>query len=145
MQIQSVSVRPPKGRLRAALRRLVPPGETGPWERYLESVEPALAVMREMMFGGKLSIAGHNGELLEEIRNYHRDEDFKIVKQRDDLVSALRYAIMARRSGKALSDCDGVGYGALPYAGQRSQQRQPQFARGTVNHPQGGIDPFTGQ
>ena len=41
--IHSVSVRPPTGRLRAALRRLAATGETGPWERYLESVEPALA------------------------------------------------------------------------------------------------------
>ena len=41
--IHSVSVRPPKGRFRAALRRLVPTGEPGPWERYLDSVEPPLA------------------------------------------------------------------------------------------------------
>jgi len=27
---------------------------------------------------------------------YHRDEDFRIVKQRDDLVSAFRYAVMMR-------------------------------------------------
>jgi phage terminase large subunit-like protein len=82
-------------------------------------VEPALAEMREMMFTGKLTIAGHNNELLEEMRNYHRDEDFRIVKQRDDLVSALRYAIMMRRQGKMLSDCDGVGHGNLPFAAQR--------------------------
>jgi hypothetical protein len=53
-----------------------------------------------MMFGGKLTIASHNGELFEELRNYHRDEDFRIVKQRDDLVSAMRYAIMMRRQGR---------------------------------------------
>ena len=57
--------------------------------------------MREAMFGGKLTIAGHNTELLEEMRNYHRDEDFKIVKQLDDLISALRYAIASRRHGQA--------------------------------------------
>ena len=98
-----------------------------------------------MMFGGKLTIAGHNIELLEEIRNYHRDEDFKIVKQRDDLISALRYAIMMRRSGKPRSDCEGIGYGALPYARQvpeRSQQRS-RFARGTANHPDGDMNPWT--
>ena len=65
------------------------------------------------MFTGKLTIAGQNGEMLDEFRNYHRDEDFRIVKQRDDLVSALRYAIMMRRHGKALSDCDGIGYGCI--------------------------------
>ena len=82
------------------------------------AVEPALAEMREMMFGGKFTIAGHNHEFLEELRNYHRDEDFRIVKQRDDLVSAVRYAIMMKRYGKALSDCEGIGYGAMPFAGQ---------------------------
>ena len=75
------------------------------------------------MFAGKLAIAGHNHELLDELRNYHRDDNFKIVKQREDLVSALRYAIMMRRSGKSLQDCDGIGYGNMPFAGQRREQR----------------------
>lgn len=83
------------------------------------AVEPALEEIRGMMYGGKLTIAPHNGELLEELRNYHRDEDFRIVKQRDDLVSAMRYAIMMRRSGAALSACEGIGYGSLPLAAQR--------------------------
>jgi hypothetical protein len=52
------------------------------------------------MFSGRLTNAGHNAELLEELRSYHRDEDYRVVKQRDDLVSALRYAIMMRRSGR---------------------------------------------
>jgi phage terminase large subunit-like protein len=96
------------------------------------AVEPALAEMREMMFGGKLTIAGHNHELLEELRNYHRDEDFRIVKQRDDLVSALRYGVMMRRSGKVLSDCDGIGYGVMPFAEQRLHRgRDQQIADGT--------------
>jgi phage terminase large subunit-like protein len=83
------------------------------------NVEPALAEMRELMQLGKLTIAGHNGELLEELRHYHRDENFRIIKQRDDLISALRYAIMMRRHGRTLADCDGVGFGARPFAGQR--------------------------
>jgi phage terminase large subunit-like protein len=103
------------------------------------AVEPALAEMREMMFGGKLTIAGHNNELLEELRNYHRDEDFKIVKQRDDLVSALRYAVMMRRQGKALADCDGIGYGTMPFAAQRRDNGGSQLARGI------DFDVFTGE
>jgi phage terminase large subunit-like protein len=83
------------------------------------NVEPALEDIREHWFGGKMTIAPHNGELLEEIRHYHRDENFKIVKSRDDLVSAMRYAIMMRRLGKALTDCDGVGFGQAFYAHQR--------------------------
>ena len=98
-----------------------------------------------MMFGGKLIIAGHNNELLEEMRNYHRSEDFRLVKQRDDLISALRYAIMMRRHGKALSACDGVGFGNMPYARQSAERGGSQFARGTPNHPDGDFNVFTGQ
>jgi phage terminase large subunit-like protein len=95
------------------------------------NVEPALEEMREMMFAGKITIAGHNAELLDELRNYHRDQDFRIVKQRDDLVSALRYAIMMRRSGKSRSECDGIGFGNMPFAGQqRNRGGEPQMATG---------------
>jgi phage terminase large subunit-like protein len=112
----------------------------------MNSIEPALSEMREMMFGGKLIIAGHNNELVDEIRNYHRDEDFKIVKQRDDLVSAVRYGIMMRRQGKALTECEGIGYGNMPYARQNQWRgREQQFAIGTANHPDGDFDVFTGQ
>jgi phage terminase large subunit-like protein len=110
------------------------------------NIEPALEEMRELMFAGKLVIAGHNHELLDELRNYHRDENFKIVKQREDLVSALRYAIMMRRSGKALQECEGVGFGTMPYAAQRPNRSAVQrFAIGSVNHPDGSFDPFTGR
>jgi phage terminase large subunit-like protein len=109
------------------------------------SIEPALEEMREMMFGGRITIAGHLHELLDELRNYHRDDDYRIVKQRDDLVSALRYAIMMRRNGRALSECEGVGYGNMPYARQRPERsRGPQFARGTQGHADGEFDVFTG-
>jgi phage terminase large subunit-like protein len=94
------------------------------------ALEPALEEIRELFYTGKLSIAGHNGELVEELRNYHRDSDFRVVKQMDDLVSAFRYAVMMRRRGKSLSDCDGVGFGALPYAGQQRQSSGPQLATG---------------
>ena len=33
------------------------------------NVEPALEEMRELMFSGKLIIAGHNSELIEELRH----------------------------------------------------------------------------
>jgi phage terminase large subunit-like protein len=110
------------------------------------NVEPALEEMRETMFAAKLTIAPHNTELIEELRHYHRSEDFRIVKQRDDLVCALRYAWMMRRHGRARSECDGVGYGSMPLAGQRRDRSgEPQFARGTPNHPDGSFDPFTGR
>ena len=116
----------------------------------MNSVEPALEEIREFMFGGRMTIAGHNGELLDELRNYHRDEDFRLVKQRDDLVSAMRYAIMMRRAGKPLSNCEPIpGFGRYQDfldAGRSGLNRStPRFARGSVNHPDGAFDVFTGQ
>jgi hypothetical protein len=76
--------------------------------------------MRQLMFESKLTIPPHNSALIEELGHYHRDENFRIVKKRDDLVSALRYAVMMRRSGKPRSECDGIGFGNMPFAGQRA-------------------------
>jgi hypothetical protein len=94
------------------------------------ALEPALEEMREMMFAGRITIGGHNQELIEELRTYHRDEDYRIVKQRDDLVSALRYAVMMRRQGRTRSECDGVGFGNMPFAAQRRDRSGPQIAHG---------------
>ncbi len=94
------------------------------------SVEPALEEIRAFMFGGKLTIAGHNHELIEEMRGYHRDDNFRLVKIRDDLVSAFRYAVMCRRQGKALAEYEGVGIGNMPLAGQLRRDREPQLAKG---------------
>jgi phage terminase large subunit-like protein len=111
----------------------------------MNAVEPALEEMREMMFGGKLTIAGHLHELIDEMRNYHRDEDYRIVKQRDDLICALRYAVMSRRQGSPLTECAGIGYSNLPYARQNPGRGQrEQYAIGTSNHPGGDFDAFTG-
>ena len=80
---------------------------------------------------GKFTIASHMGELTEEILNYHRDEDYKIVRQRDDLISAARYAFMMRRKGKGLSQCE--GYGRSPGVGEfpmTIRNHEPQIAAG---------------
>lgn len=110
------------------------------------AIEPALVEMREAMFGGKLTIAGHNTELLEEMRNYHRDEDFKIVKQLDDLISALRYAIASRRHGQAAVGLRGhrLRGPALCTAASSAQSTALAICPRTPNHADGGIDPFTG-
>jgi phage terminase large subunit-like protein len=86
------------------------------------AVEPGIAEIKELMVLGKISIGGHNMELLEQIRMYHRDEDYKIVKQRDHLCDALRYAMMMKRKGRPLSECDAVpGYGGpMPFGARRS-------------------------
>jgi hypothetical protein len=88
---------------------------------------------------GKFTIASHMGELTEEILNYHRDEDYKIVRQRDDLISAARYAFMMRRKGKGLSQCE--GYGRAPGTGDYpmvGRNHEPQLADGI------DFDVFTG-
>jgi hypothetical protein len=48
----------------------------------------------------------------EEFLSYHRDEDYKIVRLRDDLILATQYAFMMRRSGKLLEACE--EYGGAP-------------------------------
>jgi hypothetical protein len=56
------------------------------------------------------------------------------------LVSALRYAVMMRRHGKARSECEGIGFGPMPYAQQqRDRSREPTMARGI------DFNPFTGE
>ena len=59
--------------------------------------EPAIEEMIGYMKRGCFTIASHMSELGEEILSYHRDEDYKIVRLRDDLISAARYAFMSRR------------------------------------------------
>jgi hypothetical protein len=72
-------------------------------------IEPAIEEMCGYFKEAKLLIADHMGELAEELLNYHRDEDYKIVRLRDDLISATRYAFMMRRNGKLLDECEPYG------------------------------------
>jgi hypothetical protein len=72
-------------------------------------VEPAIEELCSFMKRGCFTIANHMSEFGEEFLNYHRDEDYKIVKLRDDLLSSMRYAFMMRRSGKQLDTCESYG------------------------------------
>src|SRR5215471_15296551 len=72
-------------------------------------LEPAIEEICGYMKRGAFTIASHMTELAEELLNYHRDEDYKVVPLRDDLISAVRYAFMMRRSGKPLEACDSYG------------------------------------
>ena len=60
------------------------------------SVEPGIDEMTERMQTGRLKVFRHLTEWFEEYRNYHR-EDGKVVKIRDDLMAATRYALMMKR------------------------------------------------
>ena len=59
-------------------------------------VEAGLLEMNERMASGRLKIRSSLKEWWEEFRLYHR-KDGKIVKERDDLMAATRYAIMMKR------------------------------------------------
>src|SRR5262249_12251350 len=72
-------------------------------------LEPTIEEMCGYMKRGAFTIASHMTEWGEELLNYHRDEDYKVVPLRDDLISAVRYAFMMRRSGKPLEGCEPYG------------------------------------
>ncbi len=59
-------------------------------------VEAGLMLMLDRMQTGRLKVAAHLNEGWEEFRMYHR-EDGKVVKERDDLMAATRYALMSLR------------------------------------------------
>lgn len=71
--------------------------------------EPAIEEMIGYMKRNAFFIASHMTELGEELLSYHRDEDYKIVRLRDDLISAVRYAFMMRRHGKVLDEVESYG------------------------------------
>jgi hypothetical protein len=48
---------------------------------------------------GRLKIARHLDVFWREFRMYHR-KDGKIVKENDDVISAIRYAVMCKRFAK---------------------------------------------
>lgn len=59
-------------------------------------VEAGLMDMLERMQTGRFKVFSTVGEFFEEMRLYHR-KDGKLVKERDDLISAVRYAVMMLR------------------------------------------------
>ncbi|MDE2020399.1 MAG: terminase family protein [Patescibacteria group bacterium] len=65
------------------------------------SVEAGLMMMQERFRLGKLKVFSHCTEWFEEYREYHRKEGL-IVKEHDDLMSATRYGVMARRMSRTV-------------------------------------------
>ena len=70
------------------------------WPDGSNSVEPGLTEMLERMQTGRFKVAASLSDWWEEFRMYHR-KDGKIVKERDDLMSATRYAVMMIRYAMA--------------------------------------------
>ncbi len=63
-------------------------------------VEAGLMEMLDRMETGRFKVARHLGEWFDEYRTYHRKEG-RIVKVRDDLMCATRYAHMMLRHARA--------------------------------------------
>lgn len=66
------------------------------------STEAGIMEMDEREKSGRLKIAAHLSDYLEERRFYHR-KDGQIVKIKDDLMSACRIGIMMKRFGRAVT------------------------------------------
>ena len=74
------------------------------WQEGGNSVESGLYLIGDAMRKGKFKIFKGLVDVLEEFRQYHRDEKGKIVKVRDDLLDAIRYAYMMRRYAVRVGD-----------------------------------------
>ena len=59
-------------------------------------VEAGVSEMLQMMQTGRWKVFRNCADWIEEFRLYHR-KDGKIVKERDDVLSASRYALMMKR------------------------------------------------
>lgn len=72
-------------------------GEHATWPDGSNGVEAGLYELRDLMQKGKLRVFKGLREWFDEFNQYHRDEKGHIVKTRDDLLDATRYAYMMRR------------------------------------------------
>ncbi len=74
------------------------------WEDGSNGVEAGLYEIRDLMRKGKFKIFAGLRDVFDEVLQYHRDEKGKIVKIRDDLLDAIRYAYMMRRESVPFGD-----------------------------------------
>jgi phage terminase large subunit-like protein len=66
-------------------------------------VEAGISDMLQRMQTGRFKVFSTAGDWLEEFRLYHR-KDGRIVKERDDVISASRYALMMKRFARVKAD-----------------------------------------
>jgi phage terminase large subunit-like protein len=99
------------------------------WPEGGNSTEAGILEMDERMKNGKFKVASHLSDWFDEYRTYHR-KDGQIVKVRDDLMSATRIAVMAKRFSKTVA-----------LGGRTQRLRKP----GQILMADGfDMDPFTG-
>lgn len=85
--------------------------ERATWDGSSDSVDRGIGEMYNRMTTGRLKVVNVLSDWFEEMRNYHSvskktetTEKFKIVKKRDDLMDATRYAIMMLRYAVRIFD-----------------------------------------
>lgn len=90
-------------------------GGPAQWEDGGTSVWIGITQLQEAMENGRLKIFSNLFELFEEIQQYHTKTTdsgkIEIVKLRDDLVDAMRYAYMMRRFAIRICDTRPLPYG----------------------------------
>ena len=106
----------------------------------LSRLEASVMELLDRMKTGRFKVALHLSEWWEEFRHYHRKEG-KIVKIRDDLLSATRMAVMMLRYAR-----DAAGGSALPLTvGMDYDPLNPGPVRGPQGydpHAEDSFDPF---
>lgn len=87
------------------------------WPEGGNSVESGLYAINDLMRKGKFKIFRGLAPLMDEFRQYHRDDKGRIVKSRDDLLDAMRYAFMMRRHAVRVGDVGAVSSVSIDFAG----------------------------
>lgn len=72
------------------------------------SVESGIMMLQERFATGRIKIFDTCPMLLEELRKYHRDENGKIVAEQDDLIDALRYAVVGIKYARTYAEALGA-------------------------------------
>lgn len=85
------------------------------WPDGSNGVEAGLFEIRDLMSSGKLKVFKGLRDFLDEFLQYHRDENGKINKARDDMMDAMRYAYMMRRHAISYGDIGKKWGSALNY------------------------------
>lgn len=78
--------------------------EHATWPDGSNGVEAGLFEIRDLMLSGRFKVFAGLRDWLDEFLQYHRDENGKIAKTRDDMLDATRYAYMMRRHAIAYGD-----------------------------------------
>jgi len=78
--------------------------EHATWPDGSNGVEAGLFEIRDLMLKGRFKVFAVLRDCFDEFLQYHRDDAGRIVKTRDDILDAVRYAYMVRRHAVAYGE-----------------------------------------